>query len=99
MSGTLQMNRDELIDWAEEQIAGISDRIHEEVEAGGEDSPQTEYQRGRLHAMKHAVSVLLGDQDTSKVLGAVRERTKRPIPFIVPLSRDGKRYGFDVDAG
>ncbi len=93
------MNQSELTAWAEEQIAGISARIYDEIEATGENSPQTEYQRGRLYAMKHAVSALLGDPDLRIVLDAVRLRTKNPIPSIVPLSRDGKRYGMDLDAG
>jgi len=95
----MRMNQDELTAWAEEQIAGISARIYEEVEATGEDSPQTEFLRGRLHAMKHAVSALLGGPDLRIVLDAVRLRTNNPIPSIVPLSRDGKRYGIDLDAG
>jgi hypothetical protein len=94
-----QMAREQLTAWAEDQITEISNRLYEEAQAGGDDSPQTEYQRGRLHATKYAIAVVLGDRDKEAVLNAVRKRTNRPIPHIVPLARDGKRYGIDSDAG
>lgn len=95
----MRMSRERLMAWAEEQIGEISGRLYEEQEATGEDSARTEFQRGRLQGVKHVIHALLGDSDTRLILDAVRKRTDAPIPHVVGISRDGKRYGLDMDAG
>jgi predicted transcriptional regulator len=70
-----------------------------DLEAKYPDSPQLEYRRGQLHAMKHLLVIFFGEQTKDKILQTVREKTGLPIPHILPLGPDGERYGLDMDAG
>ena len=70
-----------------------------EEEARNPDSPQAEYWRGELHAVKWMAALFLGEHGKAEILEEIRRRTKLPIPHIVPLAADGNRYGFDSDAG
>ena len=72
--------------------------LHEE-EARNPDSPQAEYWRGELHAVKWMAALFLGEHEKAAILERIRRRTNLPIPHIVPLAPDGNRYGFDSDAG
>ena len=70
-----------------------------DLEADYPDSPQLEYRRGQLHATKALLATFFGERTKDQILQMVREKTGLPIPHIVPLGPDGKRYGFDSDAG
>jgi hypothetical protein len=63
------------------------------------DSAQLEYRRGQLHATKALLATFFGERTKDQILDLVRTKTGLPIPHIVPLDPDGKRYGFDSDAG
>jgi len=70
-----------------------------EEEARDPDSPQAEYIRGELHATKWLLEVFCGRRVKFQLLEEIRNMTGLAIPHIVPLDRDGHRYGFDSDAG
>jgi len=73
--------------------------VMHELEEKSPDSPQLEYRRGQLHAMKHLLAIFFGEQTKDKILQTVREKTGLPIPHILPLGPDGERFGLDMDAG
>jgi hypothetical protein len=62
-------------------------------------APRPNYTRGGLWAAKWMTSALLGENVKDESLREIRERTRKPIPHIVALAKDGNRYGFDSDAG
>lgn len=74
-------------------------KIMADLEAKYPGSPQLEYRRGQLHAMKAMLSAFLGEQTKDFILRRVRENTGLPIPHIISLDVDGNRYGWDSDAG
>ena len=70
-----------------------------EEESKSPDSPFLEYHRGMLCAVKDTIASFYGKHEKDTILDEIRERTQLPIPHIVPLYHDGKRYGFDLDEG
>lgn len=91
-----EVNRE--IDVVTKRLESIVKRLNEEEEQNP-DSPQTEHLRGQLLGMKDCLSIFCGTSVKDRVLDEVRKRTQLRIPHIVPLDRDGNRYGFDMDAG
>jgi hypothetical protein len=77
-----------------EEIVGS---IKAAIENHGEDSIQAEFGRGRLHGAKSALA-LVKTGFADEVLEQVRRKVG-PIPYTVPRSPDGKRYGFDSGSG
>ncbi len=74
-------------------------KVLSEEEQRNPDSPQAEYWRGALHDTKWLLGVFCGEQVRDEVLARVRRKTQLPMPHVVRLDHDGKRYGFDADAG
>jgi hypothetical protein len=72
--------------------------LNSEIDAKGE-TEYSEFIRGQLHGAKTMLASLLGDRAKNLVLEKVRKTTNLPIPHIVPRMPDGKRYGYDSDAG
>ena len=69
-----------------------------ELDQKAPDSPQAEYCRGMLNGARWMVGAFFGKRAVRWVNQTVRERTKLPMPHIVPLAEDGNRYGFDSEA-
>ena len=86
------------IDVVSQHLEWLVKNLHEE-EQRKPDSPHAEYFRGQLHDTKWLLGLFGGEQVRQEVLARVRRRTQLPMPHIVPLDRDGNRYGFDSDAG
>jgi predicted transcriptional regulator len=76
----------------------IISEFYDETKKRG-DSPMSEWMRGQLHGAKWMVHAILGEDAKERALRAVRSKLRKPIPHIVPLAADGKRYGLDLDAG
>ena len=62
------------------------------------DSPQAEFQRGLLSGARWMLESFFGKRAVRWVDQQARSRTNLPIPHVVPLDRDGNRYGFDSEA-
>lgn len=62
------------------------------------DSPRCEGLRGELRGARAVAAAFFGKRAVRWIEERVRERTKVPIPHVVPLSEDGNRYGFDSGA-
>ena len=84
------------IDVVSRHLEYVVKTLHEEE---GRNPLLAEYWRGELHAVKWLLALFCGERVKGEVLDHIRERTKLPIPHIVPLAEDGNRYGFDSDAG
>jgi hypothetical protein len=62
------------------------------------DSLRSEVLRGELRGARAIIAALFGRRASRWVDDRVRERTKLPIPHVVPLDEDGNRYGIDSGA-
>jgi hypothetical protein len=80
------------------QIESIVRSFYAEAQRNGKDSPQSEYLRGMLSGAKSMLGGLRGQPAKEWVLGEVRKRVGKPLPSVIPLARDGNRYGWDVEA-
>lgn len=69
-----------------------------ELDQKSPDSIQTEYYRGVMNGARWMLGAFFGKRATRWVNQQVRQRTKLPMPHVVPLAEDGKRYGFDSEA-
>ena len=69
-----------------------------ELDQKSPDSIETEYCRGMMNGARWMLSAFFGKRAMRWVNQQVRQRTKLPMPHIVPLARDGNRYGFDSEA-
>ncbi len=69
-----------------------------ELDQKAPDSVQAEFYRGLLSGARWMVSAFFGKRAVRWVNQTVRERTKLPMPHVVPLAEDGNRYGFDSEA-
>ena len=95
----VQLNRSiGAIDVVTRHLEWLVKNLHDE-EQRDPNSPQAEYFRGQLHDTKWLLGVFCGERVRDGVLTRVRQQTQLPMPHIVPLDRDGNRYGFDSDAG
>ena len=62
------------------------------------DSVQSEYWRGAMGGARSVIMAFFGKRAMRWVNQRVREKTKLPIPHVVPLQSDGYRYGIDTEA-
>jgi hypothetical protein len=62
------------------------------------DGIRTEYFRGAMGGARRMLEAFFGKRAIRWVDGQVRQRTGLPMPTIIPLSEDGKRYGVDTEA-
>lgn len=62
------------------------------------DSMQSEFWRGAMAGARSMLAAFFGKRAVRWVNQRVRERTKLPIPHVVPMQDDGNRYGFDSEA-
>lgn len=69
-----------------------------ELDNKNPDSLQTEYYRGVMAGARDIIAAFFGKRAIRWVNHKVRERTKLPMPHVIPLSEDGNRYGFDSEA-
>ena len=81
-----------------EYMEQLVQSLHEEEE-GDPDSRRAEYLRGQFLGTKDMLSRFLGANFKDQILQDIRNKSSLPIPHVVPVYRDGKRYGFDSDAG
>jgi hypothetical protein len=84
---------------AAKYILEIEIRMLHDAEDGNEREGIQEYARGGFHAAKWMASALLGERTKDEILSEIGRATRRPIPHIVGIARDGNRYGWDSDAG
>jgi len=75
----------------------IQRRLVEEYEKEP-DGIQTEYWRGAMGGRTFMLIGFFSKRAMRWVNGKVRERTQLPMPAVVPLARDGHRYGFDSES-
>jgi len=59
---------------------------------------QSEYHRGAMAGARSMLMAFFGKRALRWVNRRVRERTKLPMPHVLPLSEDGSRYGLDTEA-
>lgn len=62
------------------------------------DSIQAEYWRGAMGGARSVIMAFFGKRAMRWVNQRVREKTKLPMPHVVPVQMDGYRYGFDTEA-
>lgn len=62
------------------------------------DSVQAESSRGEMRGARAMIAAFFGKRAIRWVNQQVRQKTKLPIPHVVPLDRDGNRYGIDSEA-
>jgi predicted transcriptional regulator len=62
------------------------------------DSIQAEFQRGAMSGARAMLGAFFGKRAIRWVNSQVRQRTKLPMPHVVPAAEDGNRYGFDSEA-
>jgi hypothetical protein len=79
-------------------IESIVRSFYDEAQRNRKDSPQSEYLRGMLGGAKSMLGGLRGQGPKEWVLGEVRKRVGKPLPSVIPLARDGNRYGWDAEA-
>ena len=78
-------------------IEGILPRLVE-LDEKNPDSIQAEYYRGLMAGARWMLSAFYGKRAIRWVNQQVRQRTQLPIPHVVPLDKDGNRYGFDTES-
>jgi hypothetical protein len=62
------------------------------------DSMQAEFWRGAMAGARSMLAAFFTKRAMRWVNQKVRERTKLPIPHVVPMQEDGMRIGFDSEA-
>lgn len=77
-----------------EQILPALVREHER----NPDSLQAERFRAEMRGARAAISAFFGKRAIRWINLRVKERTKLPMPHVVPLEQDGYRYGIDSEA-
>jgi len=78
-------------------IEQIVPRLVEEHEKNP-DSIQAEFWRGVLSGARWMLMSFFDKRAVRWVNQQVREKTKLPMPHVVPMQPDGHRYGFDTEA-
>jgi len=78
-------------------IEDMLPRLLEEHEKNP-DSIQAEYWRGAMGGARSMLMAFFGKRAVRWVNQKVRERSKLPIPHVVPMQPDGYRYGIDTEA-
>ena len=78
-------------------IEQILPRLVEEHEKNP-NSPQAEYWRGAMGGARSVIMAFFNKRAVRWVNDRVREKTKLPMPHVVPMQADGNRYGFDSEA-
>jgi hypothetical protein len=62
------------------------------------DSMQAEFWRGAMAGARSMLLAFFGKRAVRWVNQKARERTKLPMPHVVPMQDDGHRYGIDSEA-
>jgi hypothetical protein len=62
------------------------------------NSVQAEFYRGIMSGARWMIGAFFGRRAVRWVNTEVKQRTKLPMPHVVPLAADGNRYGFDSEA-
>ena len=62
------------------------------------DSLQAERFRAEMRGARAVISAFFGKRAVGWINRQVRQRTKLPIPSVVPLEQNGYRYGIDSEA-
>lgn len=75
----------------------ILPRLIEEHEKNP-DSMQAEFWRGVMSGARWMLMAFFNKRAVRWVNQKVRERTKLPMPHVVPMQADGFRYGIDTEA-
>ena len=78
-------------------IEQILPRLVEEHEKNP-DSIQSEYWRGAMGGARSVIMAFFGKRAMRWVNQRVREKTKLPMPHVIPAQPNGHRYGIDTEA-
>jgi hypothetical protein len=62
------------------------------------DGMQAEFWRGAMSGARSMLAAFFSKRAMRWVNQKVREKTKLPMPHVVPMQEDGKRIGFDSEA-